>query len=80
MQVIGMLLGIPEEGQAAFRDESDAKLLTGTAARSTSASEVVLSHEAMGDYVDWRYAHPSDDVMTELIQAEFVDENGVPGP
>jgi cytochrome P450 len=31
----------------------------------------------MGDYIDWRYAHPSDDVMTELINAEFEDENGV---
>ena len=36
-----------------------------------------MSHEAMGDYIDWRVNHPSDDIMTELINAEFEDENGV---
>ena len=77
MRVIGMLLGIPEEGQAAFRDEADAKLFSGEGGRIDLSGGAVLSHEAMGAYVDWRYAHPSDDVMTELIQAEFVDENGV---
>ena len=29
------------------------------------------------DYIDWRADHPSDDIMTELLQAEFEDENGV---
>jgi cytochrome P450 len=77
MRVIGMLLGIPEEGQAAFRDEADAKLFSGEGGRIDLSGGAVLSHEAMGAYVDWRYTHPSDDVMTELIQAEFVDENGV---
>ena len=77
MKVIGMLLGIPEEGQVAFRNESNAKILTEDGGKIDFSEEVVLTHEAMGDYIDWRYAHPSDDVMTELIKAEFVDENGV---
>src|SRR5204863_2930940 len=30
-----------------------------------------------GEYIDWRAEHPSDDLMTELLSAEFEDENGV---
>ena len=29
------------------------------------------------DYVAWREQHPSDDIMTELLHAEFEDEHGV---
>ena len=33
------------------------------------------------DYVDWRAEHPSDDIMTELLNAEFEDETGdAPSP
>ena len=28
------------------------------------------------DYIDWRAEHPSDDLMTELLTAEFEDETG----
>lgn len=77
MKVIGMLLGIPEDGQAAFRDESNARLLTEDGGKMDFSSDVILTHDAMGEYIDWRYTHPSDDVMTELINAQFEDENGV---
>ena len=29
------------------------------------------------DYIDWRAKHPSDDIMTELLNAEFEDETGI---
>ena len=29
------------------------------------------------EYIDWRAEHPSDDVMTDLLQAEFTDTDGV---
>ena len=29
------------------------------------------------DYIHWRAEHPSDDLMTDLLNAEFDDENGV---
>ena len=29
------------------------------------------------EYVDWRAQHPSDDLMTELLTAEFEDETGM---
>ena len=32
--------------------------------------------EMFADYVDWRAEHPSDDLMTELLTAEFEDETG----
>src|SRR5262249_32642185 len=28
------------------------------------------------EYIDWRAEHPSDDLMTELLQAEFEDTTG----
>jgi cytochrome P450 len=28
-------------------------------------------------YIDWRAEHPSDDLMTEMLRAEFEDEHGV---
>ena len=28
------------------------------------------------EYIDWRLTHPSDDLMTELLFAEFEDETG----
>ncbi|HUF97309.1 MAG TPA: cytochrome P450 [Ilumatobacter sp.] len=35
------------------------------------------SMEIFGEYIDWRTKNPSDDLMTELIAAEFQDEHGV---
>ena len=35
-----------------------------------------VSGEMFEEYIDWRAQHPSDDLMTELLQAEFEDETG----
>ena len=32
---------------------------------------------AFGEYIDWRAEHPSDDLMTELLHAEYEDAEGV---
>jgi len=37
---------------------------------------LLVSGEIFADYIDWRAEHPSDDLMTELLQAEFEDETG----
>ena len=34
------------------------------------------SGEQFAEYIDWRAEHPSDDLMTELLHAEFEDETG----
>jgi cytochrome P450 len=75
MAVIGMLLGIPEEDQEAVRKRSDANLRT-EAGKPMQLAESAISGEAFAQYVDWRTKHPSDDLMTELLGAEFVDETG----
>jgi cytochrome P450 len=73
MRVIGMLLGIPEADQEAVRDRVDADLRTEP---GKPMEPGVPSGEAFGEYIDWRAEHPSDDVMTELLNAEFEDETG----
>jgi cytochrome P450 len=81
MRVIGMLLGIPEEDQQSLRDGIDEGLrleagempdVTDLAAASGAAAE-----GNFGEYLDWRAKNPSNDLMTELIQAEFEDHTGV---
>jgi cytochrome P450 len=75
MRVIGMLLGIPEQDQEAVRDKVDANLRT-EAGQPMEVSENFVPTDMFGDYIDWRADHPSDDIMTELLQAEFEDETG----
>ena len=36
----------------------------------------VASPDFFGQYIDWRAEHPSDDIMTELLNVEFEDETG----
>jgi cytochrome P450 len=75
MRTIGMLLGIPEQDQESVRDSVDASLRT-KAGKPMQFSERSVSGEMFADYVDWRAEHPSDDLMTELLRAEFEDETG----
>jgi cytochrome P450 len=76
MRVIGMLLGIPEQDQEAIRDHVDANLRTepGKPSHSTAAFD---AGALFADYIDWREKNPSDDIMTELLTAEFEDETGI---
>jgi cytochrome P450 len=76
MRVIGMLLGIPEEDQESIRDRVDANLRTEAGKPMTTSAADVLSGDMFTDYIDWRAKHPSDDLMTELLNAEFEDETG----
>ncbi|MGE5141754.1 MAG: cytochrome P450 [Rudaea sp.] len=75
MRTIGMLLGIPEQDQESIRDLDDAALRT-EAGKPMRYPQLRLSGEIFADYIDWRAEHPSDDLMTELLQAEFKDETG----
>lgn len=78
MKVIGMLLGIPEADQAAVREHVDGGLDASETGKIDfeSRANVVGDIERFGEYIDWRVKHPADDLMTELLQAEFVDETG----
>jgi cytochrome P450 len=77
MQVISALLGIPEDDQEMIRDHANAQLRTeaGKPMKHAQGGAMVLG-ELFETYIDWRADHPSDDIMTELLNAEFVDETG----
>jgi cytochrome P450 len=75
MRVIGMLLGIPEEDQVAIRESVDAALRT-EAGKPMDISKAQYQGEGFEEYVEWRTRHPSDDLMTELLNVEFQDETG----
>lgn len=78
MRVIGMLLGIPEQDQEELRDQIDAGLNLAEGSASSSALEggLVFPAARFGEYIAWRRKNPSDDLMTELLQARFVDDAG----
>jgi len=78
MRTIGMLLGIPEQDQEAIRDRIDdgLRLDDGTMPDvdpGLASGNVAAQFE---EYIAWRAEHPSDDLMTELLQAEFEDDTG----
>ena len=75
MRVIGMLLGIPEEDQEAIRNKLDTSLRT-EAGKPLEVSNAGYRGAGFEEYIDWRIKHPSDDLMTELLQVEFQDETG----
>ena len=74
MRVIGMLLGIPEADQEELRDAVDAAMsLEG----GESTAEGPADQSArFAKYIEWRRRNPSDDLMTELLNARLVDEHG----
>ncbi|BBY43282.1 cytochrome P450 [Mycolicibacterium celeriflavum] len=74
MRTIGYLLGIPEEGQQQIRDTTDASIgLTEGSFRSVSAATFENSYQLFADYIEWRAEHPSDDLMTQLLNAQIED-------
>jgi cytochrome P450 len=78
MRTIGMLLGIPEQDQEALRDRIDEglRLDEGTMPDVDLEARGYNQSEAFAQYIDWRAEHPADDLMTELLQAEFEDAEG----
>jgi cytochrome P450 len=76
MRVIGMLLGIPEQDQIAVRNKTDADLRTRPGKPMEVKEEQVANGDMFAEYIEWRAEHPSDDLMTQLLNAEFEDEHG----
>jgi cytochrome P450 len=75
MRVIGMLIGIPEADQVSFRERSDENLRTEAGKPMEASAD--FANEKFVEYLDWRVEHPSDDIMTAMVNAEFEDEHGV---
>ena len=78
MRTIGMLLGIPEEDQAAIRAHIDEglRIEEGVMPEAGITTQRDTASDDYAAYIDWRAEHPSDDLTTELLTAEFTDEQG----
>ena len=78
MRVISQLLGIPEADQVSIRDRIDRglRIEEGKAPDVSDVSNVLADQVQLKDYIDFRRSHPSDDLMTDLVQVSFVDEYG----
>ncbi|MGI5219932.1 cytochrome P450 [Nocardia sp. CA-290969] len=76
MRTIGMLLGIPEEDQEAIRDFANEQMRTEEGKPMKAAEAGIVGGELFERYVDWRTEHPSDDIISELLNVEFEDETG----
>ena len=75
MRTIGYLLGIPEQNQAMIRDTSNNALtLTEGEFSGARADLFTDSQKLFAEYIDWRAGHPSDDLMTQLINAELEED------
>jgi cytochrome P450 len=75
MKVISALLGIPDDDQEFVRDHVNAQLRT-EAGKPMDHTRGLSVGEMFAAYIDWRAENPSDDIMTDLLTAEFVDETG----
>jgi cytochrome P450 len=76
MKVISSLLGIPEDDQEYIRDRANAQLRTEAGKPMDTAQHGLSVGEQFEAYIEWRAEHPSDDIMTELLNVEFFDETG----
>jgi len=77
MKTISALIGIPEGDQQKIRDHVTSQMKTEAGQPMKAAEEGLVSGDIFADYIDWRVDNPSDDIMTELLNVEFVDEHGV---
>jgi len=79
MRVISKMLGIPDEDREAVRDRFDSALQIeeGRAPEAGAAVSGVSDISQFAEYISYRRKHPSDDLMTDLLETTFTDEAGV---
>ncbi|OBI41916.1 cytochrome [Mycobacterium kyorinense] len=77
MRTIGYLLGIPEDRQVAIRQNTDRMLELKDGGFVEVADDILTRQGSMlEEFIDWRYDHPSDDLMTDLVNAEVEETDG----
>ncbi len=77
MRTIGYLLGIPQDRQVAIRRNTDRLLELKDGGLVEVADDTLTRQGSMlEEFIDWRYDHPSDDLMTELVNAEVEEPDG----
>jgi cytochrome P450 len=75
MRVIGMLLGIPEEDFQSVRQKVDESMRT-EAGKPMAYNVDNFKGGGFEEYIDWRMKNPSDDIMSELLSADYDDGAG----
>jgi cytochrome P450 len=80
MRTIGYLLGIPEEGQQQIRERNDKSITVESGGTLLTATTLEESIGQFADYIEWRSTHPSDDLMTELLNAQVEEPDGTMRP
>ncbi len=75
MRTIGMLLGIPESEQETHRHDTD-RSLRAAPGEQLAPQEGFADGSSYAEYIDWRAEHPSDDLMTDLLNAELEEADG----
>ncbi len=77
MRTIGYLLGIPEDEQQRIRDRNDTLITVDSALDGDVGPAIFQEAIAMFiEYIEWRADNPSDDLMTELLNAEVEEPDG----
>jgi cytochrome P450 len=77
MRTIGYLLGIPEDAQQLIRDRNDTRISVQSSPDGDISPSIFQDAIAeFVEYIEWRATHPSDDLMTELLNAEIEEVGG----
>jgi cytochrome P450 len=77
VQVIGMLVGVPKADQMSLLETFQKNLHERSADPEAAQLEGILeAAQWFNDYLDWREKNPANDVMTQLLNLEFVDDTG----
>ena len=76
MRTIGMLVGIPDADQPSVRAQAHAVLRNKPGEPLPVKKDHYFDGDMFTDYVAWRKKNPSDDLITELLNVEFIDETG----
>ena len=78
MRVISKMLGIPDEDSEAVRDHFDTALRIDEGGPPSAGNTVGTTEMSrFAEYIAYRRTHPSDDLMTDLLETTFTDEVGV---
>lgn len=76
MRVIGMLVGMPDSLQRSVRKVAGQRLRNEPGKPLSVSKDNYFNGNMFRDYVAWREQNPSDDLVTELLAAEFEDVDG----
>ena len=76
MQVIGMLVGIPESQQSSLSDLAEKALQRPFEEDREPFDAMGAINAVFEDYIAWRVKNPSDDLLTMMLNLTFEDQTG----